>query len=96
MNAERLARLERATWELCEVLNAERAQGKALEAAPPTRRRLSSGAPLKVQVDAYERAIVIEVLALHGGNVTHAAEELGMTREDLHKAIRAIEQAEIA
>jgi transcriptional regulator of acetoin/glycerol metabolism len=88
MDGERLARLERATWELCEVLNAERAQGKALDAAPPTTRRLSSGAPLKVQVDAYEKAIVVEVLALRSGNVTHAAKELGMTREGLHKVIR--------
>jgi DNA-binding NtrC family response regulator len=70
--------------------------GKALDrvreaesaAVAPGARRVANGGTLKSQVDAFERAILVDVLGAHGGNRTRAAGELGMTREGLHKIIK--------
>lgn len=78
--AEALSDIEKAMGRLRE---AERA-----EALSPSVRRVANGGTLKSQVDAYERAVVADVLRAHGGNKTRAAVELGVTREGLHKIIR--------
>jgi DNA-binding NtrC family response regulator len=54
----------------------------------PAARRLSNGGTLKGQVDAFERAVVVDVLRAHEGNRTRAAAELGVTREGLYKIMK--------
>lgn len=76
-----------ALAEIGKVLDRLREAERA-EALAPAVRRVANGGTLKSQVDAYERAVVIDVLSAHGGNKTRAAVELGMTREGLHKIIR--------
>ena len=44
---------------------------------------------LKDARGAFERSFVVRVLRRHGGNKTRAADELGMTRQTLHRLIRA-------
>lgn len=66
----------------------ERVREAERSAATPGARRVSNGGSLKSQVDAFERAILVDVLGAHGGNRTRAAVELGMTREGLHKIIK--------
>ncbi len=43
--------------------------------------------PLRPLLDAYEKSIVTRVLARHGGNRTHAARELGLSRQALSQKI---------
>jgi two-component system response regulator AtoC len=52
------------------------AANAAVEPAP-------SSAPLRVQVDAFERALVARTLAASGGNRSEAARRLGITRTTL-------------
>ena len=82
------AALEMAWQGMCELVDKVREQERASELAPRVRRAASSGATLKVQVDAYERTVVADVLHVYEGNVTNAARELGITREGLHKVMR--------
>jgi Nif-specific regulatory protein len=45
------------------------------------------GASLKEKLQAAEAEIIRQALLLHSGNVTHAAEELGISRQVLHNKI---------
>lgn len=78
-------RIERIWEMLCDLVDSVREQEMATEKVAPVRRVMSSGGPLKPQVDAYEMAIVSEVIAVHGGRMASAARELGITREGLYK-----------
>lgn len=55
-------------------------------------RRASAGSDLSARGaerrDEFERGLINEALALHGGNVRKAARELGMSRTELYKRIR--------
>ena len=44
---------------------------------------------LKEMMDQVERWLLIEALREHGNNKTAAAKSLGITREGLHKKLRA-------
>ena len=57
---------------------------------PPEARGVASGAGLGVaslDLEEIERAAVRSALSKHGGNITHAAEELGLTRKSLYRRI---------
>ncbi len=54
----------------------------------PAARRFSNGGTLKGQVDAFEKALVVDVLNVHEGNRTRTATELGVTREGLYKIMK--------
>ena len=54
-------------------------------AAPP-----SPGGPLREQVEEFERRLIREAVARHGGNQAAAARELGMHRANLHHLARRL------
>jgi two-component system response regulator HydG len=43
-----------------------------------------AGVELKARVDAYERGLIVAALEAHGGNRSHAARTLGLSRATLH------------
>ena len=67
--------------------------GAPVAAHPPDRGRDRPGAPtkgtLKEMMDQLERWLLIESLREHDNNKTAAAKSLGITREGLHKKLRA-------
>ncbi len=48
-----------------------------------------AGETLRETMDRYEKQLLIQALAAHGNNKTSAAKTLGITREGLHKKLKA-------
>jgi transcriptional regulator with GAF, ATPase, and Fis domain len=60
------------------------ASAPAADSAPAV-----AGETLRETMDRYEKQLLIQALAAHGNNKTSAAKTLGITREGLHKKLKA-------
>jgi two-component system NtrC family response regulator len=55
----------------------------------------TQGLPLQQAVAEYRRSYINQALARHGGNVTHAALDLGIARETLHRILRQARDSDV-
>ncbi|HYN42138.1 MAG TPA: sigma 54-interacting transcriptional regulator [Thermoanaerobaculia bacterium] len=66
------------------------APGAVREAPPTAAAPAPAGGPLRERLEDFERRLIREAVARHGGNQAAAARELGMHRANLHHLARRL------